>query len=292
MDGIYYFEGAWHNEPPKVSGPTDLGFWSGSSVFDGARAIGGCAPDLDRHCARLIRSARAIGLAPTITGDDVYALCLEGLARLPADRDYYIRPMVFCRGGTILPETGESVFTLAIFEMPMPEENAGKATLSPFRRPAPDMAPTDSKAGCLYPNSQRARREAMERGFNLAVVCDHAGNVAEFSHANLWLAKDGVAVTPTPNGTFLDGITKNRVISLLKGAGIAVEQRVVTPADLDAADEIFMTGNAGKVQAVTGWEARELQPGPIFRAAHDLYAAHVEASRVPGAGTAYRRAVA
>lgn len=292
MNGVFYYEGEWRNEPPMVSGPTDLGFWSGNSVFDGARAIAGCAPDLDRHCARLVRSATAIGLTCPVTSEEVLRLCIEGLEMLPADRDYYIRPMVFCRGGTILPETGESLFTLAIFEMAMPEANAGRATLSPFRRPAPDQAPTDSKAGCLYPNSQRARREAMERGFGLAVMGDHEGNVAEFSHANLWLAKDGVAVTPKPNGTFLDGITKNRVIDLLRAEGIAVDHRTVTTADLDAADEIFMTGNAGKVQTVTGWEGRELQPGPIFRTAHALYAAHIEASRVPSAGSRYRRAVA
>jgi len=292
MLGVFHYEGQWRNDQPMVSGPTDLGFWSGSSVFDGARAIGGCAPDLDRHCHRLVRSAAALGLESPLSGHEVLGLCVEGLEMLPAERDYYIRPMVFCRGGTILPETGESVFTLAIFEMPMPGQDAGKATLSLFRRPAPDQAPTDSKAGCLYPNSQRARREAMDRDFQLAVVCDHEGNVAEFSHANLWLAKDGVAITPTPNGTFLDGITKNRVISLLEGAGIPVEQRVVTPADLDGADEIFMTGNAGKVQTVTGWEDRALQPGPVFRTAYDLYAAHIEASRVPTAGRDYRKAVA
>ena len=123
--------------------------------------------------------------------------------------------MFFCRGGSILPETGTTLFALSIFAMPMPGDNAGRATLSPFRRPAPDQAPSDAKAGALYPNSQRARRDAMGRGFALAAMLDPDGNVAEFSHANLWLAKDGVAITPKPNGTFLDGITKNRVAGLL-----------------------------------------------------------------------------
>jgi branched-chain amino acid aminotransferase len=292
MYRVYWYEGSWRNEQPLVSGPLDLAFWSGNTVFDGARAIGGCAPDLDRHCARLIRSAAAIGMTCPLSGQDVYRLCIEGLEMLPADKDYYLRPMVFCSGGSILPETGDIRFTLAIFEAAMPAESAGTATLTSIRRPAPDQAPTDAKTGALYPNSQRARREAMEKGFTLGVVRDHEGNVAEFSHANLWLAKDGVAITPRPNGTFLDGITKNRVAGLLRDAGIEVVQRTVTPADLDEADEIFTTGNMGKVQTVTGWEARELQPGPIFRAARDLYAAHVEASRVPSAGSAYRRAVA
>ncbi|WP_028794761.1 branched-chain amino acid aminotransferase [Thalassobaculum salexigens] len=292
MEGVFWYGDEWRNEQPLVSGPLDLAFWSGNTVFDGARAIAGCAPDLDRHCARLIRSAAAIGMTCPLTAEEVHRLCIEGLELLPADKDYYLRPMVFCSGGSILPETGDIRFTLAIFEAPMPPENAGKATMTSIRRPAPDQAPTDAKAGCLYPNSQRARREAMAKGFSLGVVRDHDGNVAEFSHANLWLAKDGVAITPKPNGTFLDGITKNRVASLLAGAGIDVVQRTVTPADLDEADEIFTTGNMGKVQTVTGWEARDLQPGPIFRAARDLYAAHIEASRVPSAGSAYRRAVA
>ncbi len=292
MKGVYFHDGGWRNEPPLVAAATDLGLWSGSSVFDGARAIGGCAPDLDRHCARLVSSAEALGLSPTLNAEEVLDLCQQGIARLPADRDYYVRPMSLCRGGTILPETGETVFTLAIFDMPMPDPNAGRATLSPFRRPSPDQAPTDSKACCLYPNSQRARREAMGRGFDLAVVLDHDGNVAEFSYANLWLVKDGVAITPTPNGTFLNGITKNRVAGMLRAAGIEVVERTVTVTDLDAADEIFMTGNAGKVQTVTGWEDRELQPGPVFRTALTAYARHIEASRLVPRPSAERKEVA
>src|SRR3546814_3804290 len=85
---------------------------------------------------------------------------------------------------------------------------------------------------------------AMSRGFRLAVVLDPDGNVAEFSHANLWIARDGVAITPEANGTFLDGITKNRVASLLVAAGVPVEQRTVTVADLDGADEIWKIGRA------------------------------------------------
>ncbi len=288
MKGVHYYDGTWRNEAPLVAGPTDLGFWSANNVFDGARAIGGCAPDLDRHCARLVRSAKAIGLQPGLDAEEVHTLCVEGIRMLPADADYYVRPMFFCRDGSLLPETGTTLFALSIFEMPMPPENAGRATLSPFRRAAPDQAPTDSKAGALYPNSQRARRDAMGRGFQLAVVLDPAGNVAEFSHANLWIAKDGVAVTPKPNGTFLDGITKNRVAGLLQAAGVQVEQRTVTVADLDDADEIWMSGNAGKIQTVTGWEGRDLQPGPVFRQARKLYWEFLETCRIVEAPVAQR----
>ncbi|MCR9175403.1 MAG: branched-chain amino acid aminotransferase [Alphaproteobacteria bacterium] len=280
MKGQYYSNGDWSNDPPKVVGPADLGFWSATSVFDGARSIAGCAPDLDRHCARLIRSAEAVGLDPDLTAVQVHTLCVEGIQALPADLDLYVRPMFYSFGAGIMPEEAETRFTLAVFEMPLPDAMAGRATVTAQRRPAPDQGPTDSKAGALYPNSQRARREARGRGFELAVVLDPDGNLAEFSHANLAIAKDGVAITPKPNGSFLNGITRNRTFELLREAGVSTEERVMTVADLETADEIFMCGNAGKVQAVTGFEERDLQPGPVFRKARDLYTAFVATQRV------------
>lgn len=280
MKGQYYTEGVWSNDPPKVVGPADLGFWSATSVFDGARSIAGCAPDLDRHCARLIRSATAVGLDPDLTAAQVHTLCVEGIRALPAHLDLYVRPMFYSFGAGIMPEEAETRFTLAVFEMPLPDAKAGRATVTAQRRPAPDQGPTDSKAGALYPNSQRARREARSRGFQLAVVLDPDGNLAEFSHANLAIAKYGVAITPKPNGSFLNGITRNRTFELLRGAGVPTEERVMTVADLETADEIFMCGNAGKVQAVTGFEERDLQPGPVFRTARDLYMAFVKTQRV------------
>src|SRR3546814_4883734 len=73
----------------------------------------------------------------------------------------------------------------------MPSTDGFSVCLSSFRRPAPDMAPTDAKASCLYPNSARALTEATRRGFGNAVVLDALGNVAELATANNWIAKDG-----------------------------------------------------------------------------------------------------
>ena len=83
-----------------------------------------------------------------------------------------------------------------------------------------------------------------------------------------------------PNGTFLAGITRNRTVKLLRNAGVTVEERTVTTAELDDADEMFTTGNAGKVQPVSRYESRDLQPGPIGRQAHDLYMAFARTQRV------------
>ncbi len=114
-------------------------------------------------------------------------------------------------------------------------------------------------------------KQAEEKGFDNSVMLDFENNVAEFATANLWLAKDGVAHTPACNDTFLDGITRQRVIKLLRGVGIDVVERTITYDEVRCADEIFATGNYAKVKPVTRIEDRELQPGPIFRKARELY---------------------
>jgi branched-chain amino acid aminotransferase len=111
-------------------------------------------------------------------------------------------------------------------------------------------------------------------------VLDALGNVAETCSSNIFLAKNGIVSTPIPNGTFLAGITRNRTVKLLRNAGITVEERTVTPAELDDVDELFTTGNAGKVQPVSRYESRDLQPGPIARQAHELYMAYARTQRV------------
>ena len=133
------------------------------------------------------------------------------------------------------------------------------------------MAPTLAKAACLYPNSGRALGEAQEKGFNNAVVLDGLGNVAELATANLWIAKDGAAHTPAANGTFLNGITRQRVAYLLRKAGIAVHERTITWEEILDADEVFSTGNFAKVLPINRVEDRNLQPGPVYQKARELY---------------------
>ena len=113
----------------------------------------------------------------------------------------------------------------------------------------------------------------LERGFQNGIVLDAMGNVAETCSSNIFLAKNGTVSTPVPNGSFLAGITRFRTIELLRKAGVTVEERTVKTAELDDCDEMFTTGNAGKVQPVSRYESRDLQPGPIARQAHELYMA-------------------
>ena len=109
----------------------------------------------------------------------------------------------------------------------LPKPGGFSVTSTWVRRPSIENAPTDAKAGCLYPNNARALRDARSRGFDNALVCDGLGNVAETATSNIFLAKDGVVKTPIPNGTFLNGITRQRTIALLRDLGATVIETVL-----------------------------------------------------------------
>jgi branched-chain amino acid aminotransferase len=209
------------------------------------------------------------------------ALCVEGIGKFPKDAELYIRPLVFGTDGLLIPVPEKSRFALTLFDAPMPGFSGFSACLSTLRRADPSMAPTDAKASCLYPNSTRALREAKDRGFDNAVLCDSGGLVAEFATANIFLVtQSGSVVSPTPNGTFLSGITRARVIDLLAQEGVVVDERAVLPAELDAAAEIFNTGNFGKVTPCVRYESRSLPVGPIATLARERYLAFSEQARI------------
>jgi branched-chain amino acid aminotransferase len=137
--------------------------------------------------------------------------------------------------------------------------------------------PVDAKAGCLYPNNARALVEAGKRGFGNCLLRDMLGNVAELATANIFMAKDGVVYTPIPNGTFLAGITRARVIALLREAGVRVEEKSLVYADFEKADELWSCGNYAKVSPITRIDSRTLEPGPFYRQSRELYWAFAHA---------------
>lgn len=269
-----WLEGEWFPGNRPVVGPRTHAFWLGSSVFDGARAFEGVTPDLDLHLARVNRSAAALGLEPTMAVGAMAELVTEGLAKFAPGTPLYIRPMYWAEDGgpsAVAPRRESTRFLLTLYETAMPDPKGARLTVSPFRRPTIETMPTDAKAGCLYPNNARALTAARAAGFDNALVLDMAGNVAELATSNVFIVRDGVVATPVENRTFLAGITRNRVIDLLRRDGWRVETATLTVADVMAADEVFSTGNYGKVLPVTGVEGRVLQPGPVAGRARALY---------------------
>jgi len=255
-------------------GPRTHAAWLCSVVFDGARAFEGVTPDLELHCARVNNSASKLYLKPVVATEEWIRLASEGIKKFDKDVALYIRPMYWGEdeGPWVQDHNPESTrWCLSIYEAPMRVPKGFSVTLSPFRRPTIETMPVDAKAGCLYPNNSRALFEAHARGFDNAIVCDMLGNVAELATSNIFMAKDGVVFTPIPNGTFLAGITRQRVIGLLRQSGVNVVEKTLTYQDFEKADELFATGNYSKVVPVTRIAERTLPFGPIYTKARELY---------------------
>jgi branched-chain amino acid aminotransferase len=273
---ITWIEGEWVEGNPPLLGPMSHATWMASVVFDGARSLRRLAPDLDLHCQRLVRSTGIMGLDMPVTALDIERLAWEGIEQFPEDAELYIRPMVYSEEGFVVPVPESARFVLSVFHSPLPEATGSRACLSPYRRPAPDMAPTEAKTSSLYPNVSRTLRDARARGFDTAVVLDPLSQVAEFATANLFMVKDNIVSTPAWNATFLNGITRQRIIQLLRDDGRNVEERRITFSELLEADETFATGNYTKINPVVLIEDHEMQSGPVAARARELYFDYAE----------------
>ncbi|MBL1257059.1 branched-chain amino acid aminotransferase [Methylocystis sp. Sn-Cys] len=269
-----FFQGEWRDGNAPILGPRTHGAWLGSMVFDGARAFEGVTPDLDLHLARVNNSAREMLLEPLLSVEEWRTLVAEGLRKFALDAQLYIRPMYWAEdglGGGVRFEPSSTNWCLTIYEAPMPAPKGGAVTLSPFRRPSAETAPVGAKASCHYANGARALIEAAKRGFDNCLMRDMLGNIAEFANSNAFLAKDGAVFTPSANGTFLNGVTRQRVIGLLRADGVEVIETTLTYDDFLCADEIFSTGNFQKVAPMSRIDDRQLEAGPMYKRARALY---------------------
>lgn len=270
MKAWTYIDGRWVEGNPPVLGPMSHATWLSSIIFDGARAFEGVTPDLDLHCQRAVRSAENMLMKPMLSAGEIEEIAREGVRKFPKNAELYIRPMFFAEGGWIDPDPTTTRFMCSVYESPLPK-GGFSACVSQYRRPSPETAPTDAKASCLYPLAGRIMMEAKNKGFENAIVRDLNGSVAEFATANLFFVKDGAVHTPQLNGTFLPGVTRARIIDLLRKAGHKVEERAVKLKEVLEADEVFSSGNYAKVQPCTRVEDRHLQPGPVYKRARELY---------------------
>jgi branched-chain amino acid aminotransferase len=253
----------------------DHGMWLGSNVFDGARLAHGLVPDLDLHCARVNRSAKALMLEPTVAAADMVEIVREGLRAYPPGAAVYIRPMYWGQATgykAIMPDAASTGFAICLEEIPMQSNDASTTlTRTRYRRPVMDDAVVNAKAACLYPNNARMLAEAQARGFGNALCADALGNVAESATANVFMVRDGEVFTPAANGTFLAGITRARHIANLRAAGMVVHEAVLTFEDIHGADEVFLSGNMSKVTPVTAFDDTSYQAGPVTARLREMY---------------------
>jgi branched-chain amino acid aminotransferase len=250
-----------------------------SAVFEGERAYAGTIFRLRDHTNRLINSGRILRFEIPYTADQIDEASNQVL-KANNLTDGYVRPIAW-RGSEQLAvsATGTSVH-VAIGAWPWPsyfgsERMQGIRVLgeAEWRRPAPNTAPVKSKAASVYAIGTLAKMQAEEQGYADALMLDWRGLVAECTGANIFLVIDGDLHTPEPDA-FLDGLTRQSVISLARRGQMKVIERQIEPSELAKATEVFLTGTAAEVTAVREIGPHRFTPGTItetlMRAYDDL----------------------
>jgi len=136
---------------------------------------------------------------------------------------------------------------------------------SKWARPAPNTAPTASKAAGLYMICTLSKHEAEAEGYHDALMLDWRGQVAEATGANIFLCIDGELHTPKPD-CFLDGITRRAVMGFARSRQIKVVERAIMPEELGRAQEAFLTGTAAEITPIGEIDKYRFTPGPITKA--------------------------
>ncbi|HEX4738555.1 MAG TPA: branched-chain amino acid aminotransferase [Allosphingosinicella sp.] len=226
-----------------------------SSVFEGQRAYGGEIFRLTDHSKRLKKSGELLGFEIPFSVEEIDQACREVLAANKLE-DAYMRPLAWRGSEQMGVSAQKSKIHLAIacwyWGAYFGEEALMKGLrleISPWRRPAPYTAPTESKASGLYMICTLARHNAQAKGYDDALMFDWRGQVAEGTGANAFFVRDGVLHTPTPD-CFLNGITRQTVIELAKKRGIEVQERAIWPEELESFEQMFLTGSAAEVTPV------------------------------------------
>ena len=212
-----------------VMGARTHAVWLGSMVFDGARAFEGVTPDLDLHCARVNARPAVFAQASWSRPTTGSGSPREGVKRFDSDAELYIRPMYWAESGFARRRAPRSeVDPLVPVHLRSADAEAARRARSRCRRTAGRPRNARRRRQGRLPLSEQ--RPCGDRGpeprFRQLPAARLLGNVAELGTANVFMAKDGVVFTPAPNGTFLNGITRQRVIKLLRDDGARWSRRL------------------------------------------------------------------
>ncbi len=288
-DSWVYFDGDVVRYHDVHIGPMTHALHYGTGCFEGVRAYWNPSQEqlhilqAGAHYDRLRRSAAILRLALPHPTSELVRLTVDLLRRNEARTDTYIRPLVFISDEVV----GVSLHNLAqsflIYTAPMGEyialEGGIRCVTSSWRR-VPDAAiPARAKVTGSYVNSALAKSEALEAGFDEAIMLAMDGHVSEGSAENLFMFKEGVFVTPPVTDDILEGITRRLLIGLIRShLDVDVVERSIDRTELYACDELFLCGTGAQVSPVTSVDRRPIgngEVGPLSRRLQEVYFAAV-----------------
>jgi branched-chain amino acid aminotransferase len=232
----------------------------GSSVFEGIRCYktpkGSAIFRLKEHVKRLFNSGKIYRMDSDYSVEEFSQAIIDTIKANDLD-ECYIRPVIF-RGYNKLgvhPLENPLEYVIAAWSWGkyLGEEALEKGVdvgISSWRRLAPNTMPNMAKAGSNYMNSQLAKMEAMENGYEEAIMLDYQGTVSEGSGENVFLVYEGALYTPPLSSSILPGITRDSIIKLAESMDIEVRQENIPREMLYIADEVFLTGTAAEVTPI------------------------------------------
>lgn len=257
----------------------------GNGIFEGTKAYktvdGRCAIfRLDEHTKRLFNSAKMLLLDIPFTIDEMKKAQVELLQKNELFNGAYIRPLVYLGYGVmgIYHKNCPVNAMVAAWEWGayLGEEgmkNGVRVKISSFNKPSNTSTMGKAKASANYLNSQMAKYEAVEAGYDEALLKDDDGYIAEASGECLFIVRDGVVITP-PNDNSLESITQSTVMELAKDLGYEVARRRITREEIYIADEAFFTGTAAEVTPIRDVDSRIIgcgSRGPITEKLQSAY---------------------
>jgi branched-chain amino acid aminotransferase len=284
MSNKIWINGTYYDKHDAKISVYDHGLLYGDGVFEGIRIYSGKVFKHKEHTERLYESAKAIALTIPLSPMEMMKVVEDAVA-VNKKVDGYIR-LVVTRGAGNLgldPRKCEPVVIVIVDDISLypPElyENGLEVITSSYTRNHPNA--TNPRIKSLnYLNNILAKMEAIRAGCLEAIMLNHKGEVAECTGDNLFVVKNGVLKTPPPDAGILEGITRQFVIDLANKAGIPFRESTMTRHDVYVADEIFLTGTAAEVIAVTKVDERVVgngKQGPVTKRLRELFTAGVRA---------------
>ena len=259
-----------------------------TSIFEGVRCYntheGPAIFRLAEHVDRLFKSAKLYSMKMPYTKQQVGDAIVQTV-RESGYAECYIRPLAYYGYGEMgLTPTKNAVdLSVSCWPWKMGESKAGKFTgarcmISSWVKIGSRAQPAQAKAAANYSNAALARMEALENGYDEAIMLGSDGRVVEGSAENIFIAREGIILTPPISAGCLEGITRDSVMQIASADGIRVVEADMYRDDLYSADEIFMTGTAAEVKSVTRVDRTKIGTGRMGRMTKALQKSFVEAA--------------
>ena len=242
----------------------------GSSVFEGERCYSGKIFKSIDHSKRLINSGKLMDIPITYTVDQIEDI-KEKVIEKSKLSDLYVRAIAWRGSGTdmgVASENNRVRMAVAAWEWGAYYGDAkfkgAKLNISRWKRPSPETIPCFAKAAGLYMICTQSKHEAQQKGCSDSLMMDYRGYVAEATGANVFFVKNNVVHTPKPD-CFLNGITRQTVIQILKNKGIEVVERHILPNEMEEFEQCWLTGTAAEVTPVGKVEQYNFEVGALTR---------------------------